>query len=330
MRRTFGFLLIFIALLIQNENIFGQQMSLHSQFLMNEYLINPATAGYDGYSKVNLYAREQWLGFPQSPRTHTASFQTRILGSSYITRKKSIRKKSSNMSKMSRVGLGGMVYDDRSGTIARTGFQFTYAYHIPFRESQLSFGISAEAYQFKLDKSAITLYDQDDPYYMNYDHAFFVPDANFGVYYLARNYNFGFSLYHLFQSAMKLGKEGNNDYQALRNYYITGGYKLDLRNQFLLYGYILLKATNKFNSIQADISVTGFYQDTYWVGLSYRTINTLIIKAGFKVDNFYFGYAFDYNFNSIRKYTYGSHEITAAVKFGQSARRYRWLNHNLY
>jgi len=330
MRRAFGFLLIFIALLSKNENILGQQMPLHSQFLMNEYLINPAIAGYDGYSKVNLYAREQWAGLPQSPKTYTASFQTRILGYSYIIKKKSIRKKLNNLSKMSRIGLGGLVYDDKSGTIARTGFQFTYAYHIPFNVSQLSFGISAGAYQFKLDKSAITLYDQDDPYYLSYDHASFVPDANFGVYYLAETYNLGFSLYNLFQSAMKLDKNGKNDYQALRNYYISGGYKLDLKNQFLLYGYILLKATNKFNSMQADASVTGFYQYTYWVGLSYRTINTLIIRAGFKLDNFYFGYAFDYNFNSIRKHTYGSHEITAAVKFGQSARRYRWINHDLY
>ena len=330
MKRNIGLLLICIALLIYQEDGLGQQMSLHSQFLMNEYLVNPAVAGYDGYSKLNLSAREQWLGIPQAPKTHSVSFQTRLLNASHISRKKSVRKKYTTKSKLSRVGLGAMIIDDRTGPIARTGVQFTYAYHIPFKESQLSFGISAEGYQFRLRKEDIHLYDEDDPYYLNYDFGTFIPDANFGAYYLAGNYNFGFSIYNLFQSGLKLGNTGNNDLRTLRHYYLTGGYKLDISRNFYLHGYTLIKSTNKFNSVQADLSVTAFLNESYWLGLSYRTTNTLIIKIGFRIDNFYFGYAFDHSFNSISSYTYGSHEITATVKFGSSARRYRWLNHDLF
>ena len=47
----------------------AQQMALQSQFLFNEYTINPAVAGYDGYTRINLSGREQWLGLPQSPKT---------------------------------------------------------------------------------------------------------------------------------------------------------------------------------------------------------------------------------------------------------------------
>ncbi len=308
----------------------AQQMALQSQFLMNEYQVNPAIAGHDGFTKINFTAREQWLGLARSPKTHSASFQTRMLNSSYIVKKNPIRKKNLKPSKMSRVGLGGIVYDDRNGLISRTGFQLTYAYHIPFRESQLSLGISAEAYQWSLNKSEIKMADDNDPNFMVYDPTKFIPDANFGIYYTANNYTIGFSTFHMFQSAIKLGEKTESDYQMMRHHFITGSYTYDINKDFYLKGYLLLKTTNKFKSFQSDVSVTAFFNNAYWAGLSYRTINTLIIKAGLKIENLNFGYAFDYNLNSIRKYTYGSHELIATFRFGGNARRYRWLDHNVF
>ena len=40
----------------------------------------------------------------------------------------------------------------------------------------------------------------------------------------------------------------------------------------------------------------------------------------------YFAYAFDMALTDIRKHSFGSHELTLAVKFGESARRYKWIN----
>jgi hypothetical protein len=47
--------------------------------------------------------------------------------------------------------------------------------------------------------------------------------------------------------------------------------------------------------------------------------------GGVKVDKFYFGYAFDFTFSSIMAHSYGTHEIMIAMKLGDSARRFRWL-----
>jgi hypothetical protein len=83
-----------------------------------------------------------------------------------------------------------------------------------------------------------------------------------------------------------------------------------------------------------------YFKENYWAGLSYRTGgsysiveetfkgkgSSAIIMAGLKVDKYYFGYAFDYTFNAIGARTWGSHEFMGAVKFGDNARRYRWLN----
>lgn len=101
---------------------FGQQLPNYSQYMMNGFLLNPAIAGNDGYTSVNLTAREQWLGISTAPRTHAISFQTRLLKTSYISRSTSVRRKITRPSRQGRVGLGGYIFNDKNGIIDRTGF----------------------------------------------------------------------------------------------------------------------------------------------------------------------------------------------------------------
>ncbi|MFP4367101.1 MAG: type IX secretion system membrane protein PorP/SprF, partial [Bacteroidales bacterium] len=60
----------------------AQQMPMYSQYMMNRFLINPAVAGYDGLTTLNLTAREQWMGLPYSPRTVALSADARLIKSS--------------------------------------------------------------------------------------------------------------------------------------------------------------------------------------------------------------------------------------------------------
>ena len=70
----------------------AQQVPLYSQYMMNGFLLNPAVAGSEGYTAINLTAREQWLGLKDAPKTHAVSGQTRILKNSYISKGSNIRK----------------------------------------------------------------------------------------------------------------------------------------------------------------------------------------------------------------------------------------------
>jgi hypothetical protein len=81
-----------------------------------------------------------------------------------------------------------------------------------------------------------------------------------------------------------------------------------------------------FKSIQMDLTGRVFYKEDYWAGLSFRTSNAIILLFGLRYDRFYFAYASDFALTDIRRTnTLGTHEITLAVKFGESARRYRWI-----
>jgi len=319
--------LILIGSIILVTPGFGQQTPVYSQYMMNGFLFNPALAGNDGTNSINLTAREQWLGLPESPSTQSISFQTRLLKRSYISKSTMVKRSIPKPSRSSPVGLGAHLYTDRNGMFRRTGIQLTYAYHIDLDKSQLSFGISAVGYQMSISNEGFfDTFDPNDPLLMEYDRNVFIPDANFGAYYRTDRYYAGFSVTNLFQSALKIGASKENNYKLLRYYYITGGYEFQVGSNLILMPSILMKSPENLHTFQADISARLMYMDSFWGGLSYRTTDAMVVFAGLRVDEFYIGYAFDYSLSSIRKHTIGSHELMVAWVFGTNARRYRWLS----
>jgi hypothetical protein len=77
---------------------------------------------------------------------------------------------------------------------------------------------------------------------------------------------------------------------------------------------------------QADIGLTYIFKQEFWGGLAYRTGGAIIANMGFQYQRMFFGYSFDYTMQEIQSVTYGTHEITIALKYGDSRRRYRWLD----
>jgi len=318
----------------------AQQLPIYSQYMMNAFLLNPAVAGHEGYTAVNITARNQWLGIKDAPGTYALSLQTRLLKNSFISRSASIKKRNRVMSRSGRVGQGLYAFTDMAGAFSRTGIQGTYSYHLLLDRSQLSFGVSITGYQFRINEDKIKLLEADDELLLNKEKSAFVPDANFGIYYTDQHLYAGISGMQLFQSPLKLGADKNGPgFKMLRHYFLTSGYRFEISKDILMEPSFLLKTTENFVS-QIDINLKMYYKENYWAGISYRTggsyslvdesINgrgsSAIIMGGFKADKIYFGYAFDYTFNAIGARTLGSHEIMIAMKFGDNARRYRWLN----
>jgi type IX secretion system PorP/SprF family membrane protein len=318
----------------------AQQLPVYSQYMMNAFLLNPAVAGHEGYTAINVTAREQWLGLKDAPSTYAVSAQTRLLRNSFISRSSSIRKRKRVMTRSGRVGYGLYAYTDMAGAFNRTGFQGTYSFHIPMKSSQLSFGVSLTGFQFRIDENKMKLLDADDQLLLDTKKSAMIPDANFGAYYSNAHLYAGISAMQLFQSPLRLGGDKNGPgFRMLRHYFVTTGYRFEISKDLLVEPSFLFKTTEQFIA-QMDINVKVYFQENYWAGISYRTGGSysiveetmngkgsaLILMGGLRVDRYYFGYAFDYNFNAIGARTLGSHEIMAAVKFGDNARRYRWLN----
>lgn len=316
----------------------AQQLPIYSQYMLNGFLLNPAIAGHEGYTGINITGREQWLGLKDAPSTYALSAQTRLLKNSFISRSASIKRRRRIMSRSGRVGMGIYVFSDWNGAFNRTGAQYTYSYHLTFRKSQLSFGASITGYQFRIDDEKIRLYT-DDAFYYSMDKSAMIPDANFGVYYSDRNLYAGFSALQLFENTLKLTDQDGADFKMVRHYFAMAGYRFMINDNVYIEPSFLLKTTENFVS-QLDFNGKVYIREDYWAGLSYRTGgsyslseesiggggSSVIIMGGARFDKFYFGYAFDYNLSAISKYSIGSHELMLGMKFGDNARRYRWLN----
>jgi len=303
----------------------GQQAPLYSQYMLNGFLLNPAVAGSEGYSAINLTAREQWAGFQGGPATYALSFQTRVMKKSRISRTSQVRRRGSMNSKGGKVGLGGYIFNHRNGAVERIGIKGTYAYHIRLADSQLSFGLSLVAYQYKLNEDKIKLESENDDFYAMANKSVFVPDADAGVYYTTRDLWVGFSVDQMFESVLKFGDEGYDRFVMERTYYFMGGYDFLPKRDLIFTPSFLVKYAES-GKLQADLSAKLYFSQTVWAGLTYRTGSSVIVMAGVSVDRLIFGYAFDIGLNSIMKHSYGTHEFTFIAKLGDKARRFRWLN----
>jgi type IX secretion system PorP/SprF family membrane protein len=319
-------LIITITLFWLTAGMKAQQLPLYSQYSMNRFLINPAVAGTEGFTTISLTAREQWVGFKGTPKTHSITIDSKLLPDSYIAKAVSIRKKKRKSSRAGKVGIGAHIYNDHNGPIDRTGFEGTYAYHLDVDKTLISFGLSVNFFQLRLNTDKLNLSDNfPDDVIDGGKHTLFIPDASIGVYAVSQNYYAGISTINVLQSTVQFGKNKTGDYHINRQYNIMGGYKYELNKNFLLEPSLLLKIPQTMRA-QMDIQVKLHIKREYWAGLTFRTGSAISVFGGAKVDRYYLGYAFDYNFNSLMNHTYGSHEIMAAIKFGETARRYKWLN----
>jgi type IX secretion system PorP/SprF family membrane protein len=318
----------FILLLFLIGNLtFGQQLPLYSQYLYNKFLINPAVAGSDGYTSVNLTAREQWVGYSGAPRTFSFSMQTRVLKKKYIIKQSRVKRQVYRPKYDGKVGLGGYIFSDKNGLVQRTGFQASYAYHMWLQNStQLSLGLALTGYHYKINEKEINFEDPNEPWLNNnLRRGMFVPDVTFGAYLLNANYSFGFSADQLFEASAKIGNYAYKNFKMNRQYYLFGSYDFSSGSYIEIQPSFLLMMSEQLKP-QADIGITYIYNQDFWAGLAFRTSGALIANLGVKYYNIFIGYAFDFTLQEIQRITYGTHEITFAVKFGDTSRRYRWLD----
>jgi type IX secretion system PorP/SprF family membrane protein len=316
---------IFLILFLPVVTVVSQTLPLQSQYMMNAFILNSAMAGYDGFTSVNLNTRQQWLGIDNAPRTFLLSLQTRILKRSWQIKSRHLRNNKFIPARTGRVGLGIIIFSDKNGAFTQTGATMAYAYHIPFPNSQLSFGLSGSLSQFKIDITSDAFRDKSDTKISSLGVPLYTADANAGVFYTHKDFYAGFSIAQLSQSVIIIRNPGLDAFHTARSYIILAGYKFAQHGNLSYEPSVLIKTTEQLFP-QVDLSLKAIYYENYWVGFSYRTTNTLIFLVGIKKNRIYIGYAFDYSFNAFQSNTFGSHELNIALKFGDSAKRYKWLN----
>lgn len=322
--------LLFLA---AGASAFSQQLPLYSQYLYNKFLINPAHAGSDGFTSFNLTAREQWAGYTGAPRTYSFSWQTRLLKKEYRLKKNILNRTVYIPKTDGKVGFGGYIFSDRNGLIQRTGFQGSYSYHSWISDyTQLSMGLAFTGYHFIIRATGDNFEDPNDPWLNdNLRKGIFIPDADFGIYILNPRFDIGFSALQMFGATARIGKEYKNLYMD-RHFYLFGSYSYFFGVKNELETSTLFKVSEQLKP-QADIGLTFIHDRSFFAGVTYRTGGALIGNLRVRcyhnelsMTSLFIGYAYDFTLNKIQTVTYGTHELMVALKFGDSDKRFRWLD----
>ena len=287
----------------------AQQMGSFSQTIENKYLINPAVVGSNETMPVFLGYKRMWTGIDNAPSTQLLTFHMKLgdkLG-----------------------GVGAKIYNYSTGPLSKSGLNLSYAYHLELNDDmKLAFGLSASLYQVHLNRSELNLEDPNDELIMYGSDKLIVPDANFGIYFYAKNYYAGISSFQLFGRKVDLMNE-KMSFNQDRHYYFNGGYIFELAGDFKLEPSVLVKYVES-NFGQWDFYLKTTYKDMVWFGAGYRSDfafdpNDIIISLGVQQDKIKLGYAFDYTLSDIGKVSNGTHEIIFMYMFGKTnMRAYKW------
>lgn len=274
----------------------GQQIPQYSQYMLNDYVLNPATTGQYDYWEVKSNNRLNWVGITDAPRTFILSAHGPF--------------KKQNM------GMGGSVFADITGPTSRVGFYLSYAYHLKLSKSlKLGMGLSFGLLQYKIDGTKVTLYENGDPVFPNQMMTVYTADATFGLNLKHKNFNIGISLPQLVGNKLKfLENQENPESKLARHYMVMGGYTFHV-GDFGIMPNVLLKYVNPA-PLQVDAGLKFDWRDQVWLGASYRHKDAVSFMGGFAYkDYLVFAYSYDLATSNLRNYSTGTHEVMVGVRF---------------
>jgi len=286
--------------------VFAQQLPQHSQYYLNDYLMNPAIGGTRSCFEGRLNQRNQWTGgggkqgINDAPRTFILSLNGALKGKN--------------------MGLGGIVTNDVAGPVRQTGFNASYSYQVKVTEtSKLSFGLSSGVKQFVIDGAKLNARDGGDIAVSNATQSVIIADFNFGLHYYSDKYFVGASIPQITENKLKLFVKSNDTKAKLEtHYFVYGGYKFDINDNFKIQPMVLAKLVAP-TPVQVDISTRFIYQEKIWLGGTYRVnddIGSINIMLGINIkENCIISYSYDLPNSSVNKYTLGSHEVMLGMNF---------------
>src|SRR6201989_3038149 len=119
----------------------AQQKPQYTQYVFNNFLLNPAVAGIENYTDVKAGYRSQWTGLEGAPVTSYLTMNMPI-GNNFLGDNAGTMPGGGDENPMSRSyvrdytaaenhhGVGLMVVNDKAGPLTQTNIDATYAYHI--------------------------------------------------------------------------------------------------------------------------------------------------------------------------------------------------------
>ena len=289
-------LIYILFFLLFAQELRAQQGVEYSQFMLNNYGLNPAVAGVGKDWQIMLGRRTQWRGFANAPESNFAGV-TKDLG------KKGYRRYWH--------GVGVYVEQDRYGMFDNKSAYATYAIHLKVTPRyKLSFGLNAGIRQITVNNFII---DENDPAFQNISNGklLLYPEFIPGLYFYSNKITLGFSVRDLYKNKLQEGhKKFGSPAKISPTYYMTFSKKIFSPNaDFNFVPAVLVQST--FTSIPlVNLNIMAYYRKRVGLGITYRIHDALSAMIQVRLwDNLVVGFAYDYTISKFRAAESNSTEI---------------------
>jgi type IX secretion system PorP/SprF family membrane protein len=315
--RIRSFVLVLSAMTVFILRIAAQQQPLHTMFMYNKLLINPAYAGYHEHPCATAIVRQQWLGFDGAPETQSFSVHGPLSSQ--------------------RIGIGLNIQRRSIGVSSATTLDGMYDYRFPLGNGTLSLGVQASGRFLKVDytdPAVKTVQDIHlDPGVDALSDSKFLINVGAGLYYYTPVFYIGLSSPRLMNSDIDF--ELNNLFTAREqaHYYVMSGVALRMSHKLSFVPQVLVRYTEAA-PVDIDLNLGLRWREDYAAGVTLRkggVDNDLLesvdlIASARIMRGLRLGAAYDFTLSDLRKYSDGSIEVMLMYCFGEPAKPATFVN----
>jgi type IX secretion system PorP/SprF family membrane protein len=305
----------------------AQQRPQYTQYILNNYILNPALSGIENYVDIKVSARDQWVGLNGAPRTAYFSIHAPLGKKDLKTSATSYDIPGANprgsaywenyTASTAHHGIGFNVVSYKTGLYNQFSAVASYAYHIGLSpRTNMAAGFAGGIRKIGYDRSKATPADINDPAIGAGDNAAYKlkPDVSAGIWIYSATYFFGVSAQQIVPQNVEL-----NDtlgFKLVPHLFVTTGYRFLLSEDVNAIPSLMVKYVNPLDP-QFDLNIKFQYRDIFWMGASYRLQNGYAAMLGLNVGNtFNVGYAYDFTKTALNTASRGTHEIIIGFLIG--------------
>jgi len=310
----------------------AQQKPHYTQYILNQYIINPAFSGIENYTDIKLSHRQQWQGLEGAPVTSYFTLNAPLGKSDYKTNATSFGVEGFNPRGKSYYeeyeaaaphhGVGVQIINDKAGPFSNFAAYGTYAYHIGLgARTNLSAGFGAGISRTNLNTSKLDFGNG-----VNVDPAIRGTgelgrtqfDMNAGLLLYSSDYFLGVSMQQVVPQPLEFSNNTVRQVTGKKVPHIFGtfGYRFLLTEDINMIPSTMIKYISSV-PLQADLNLKFQYRDVLWAGASYRTQYGFAALAGLRaMKSLIISYSYDYTTTRLNTVSNGSHEIIIGVMLG--------------
>jgi type IX secretion system PorP/SprF family membrane protein len=324
----------------------GQQQPYYTQYILNNFILNPALAGIENYWDFKTSYRSQWTGINGSPTTAYLTAHGPIGGSDGYDKETPTTVHTADDNQLggkefwmeytappAHQGIGFTIINDKTGPLNRIAAYASYAYHLPVGvKTSLSAGVSIGAQEITLDVSKLDFGTANPVDPVVYGSGYlnkFRPDFNAGLWLSSTDFFIGLSALQIIPQPIDYSNQtiSGDSIKILTgslipHFFLSAGYKMMIDENFSLLPSVMVSYVQPV-PVTFDINCKVQYQDLVWIGASYRYNSGFAAMLGLNISStINLGYSYDYTTSALNTVSSGSHEIVLGFLLRKSNPNY--------